>query len=177
MTAIEQNKKSDQYRLAKPYPPVQVEQKNLVYAKAMLDNVGGRISEMSAVSLYFYNHLQSKELPEVARAFETISIVEMHHLEIFASLAKELGEDPRLWTVQGENYVYWSPGYQQYPVSLPELLQNALQGEEQAIRKYQQQLEWIEDDGVRANLQRILEDEALHVRIFQGFLEQYGCRK
>ena len=37
-----------------PYPPVAVDGKNPAYAKAMLDNVGGANSEMSAISLYVY---------------------------------------------------------------------------------------------------------------------------
>ncbi len=40
-----------------PYPPIKVEMKNPAYAKAMLDNIGGLNSEMSAISLYVYNNL------------------------------------------------------------------------------------------------------------------------
>lgn len=38
-----------------PYPPIQVKGKNAYYARLMLSNVGGRNSEMGAVSTYFYN--------------------------------------------------------------------------------------------------------------------------
>ena len=38
-----------------PYPSIEVCEKNRMYAKAMLANVGSCNSEMSAVSLYFYN--------------------------------------------------------------------------------------------------------------------------
>ena len=81
-----------------PYPPIKVEMKNPAYAKAMLDNIGGLNSEMSAISLYVYNNLILEEKKEIAAIFHKVSIVEMHHLEIFGKLALQLGEDPRMWT-------------------------------------------------------------------------------
>lgn len=104
------------YQAATPYPPIKVTAKNPRYAAAMLDNMGGQISEMSAVALYFYNHLITSDCKEVADTFHHISIVEMHHLEIFGSLALLLGENPRLWSRRGRSgYVFWSPGYLRYP--------------------------------------------------------------
>ena len=84
-----------------PYPPIKVEMKNPAYAKAMLDNIGGLNSEMSAISLYVYNNLILEEKKEIAAIFHKVSIVEMHHLEIFGKLALQLGEDPRMWTHYG----------------------------------------------------------------------------
>ena len=66
-----------------PYPPIRITKQNKSYAQAMLDNMGGRVSEMSAVSLYFYNHLITEKFPEVAELFHKISVTEMRHLEIF----------------------------------------------------------------------------------------------
>ena len=40
-----------------PWPPVQAAGKDSCWAAAMLDNAGGQISEMSAVSLSFFNSL------------------------------------------------------------------------------------------------------------------------
>ena len=58
-----------------PYPPVAVDGKNPAYAKAMLDNVGGANSEMSAISLYVYNNLRSGHTPDIAQTFHKVSIV------------------------------------------------------------------------------------------------------
>mgnify|MGYP006866390731 FL=1 len=43
---------ADEYCAPEPYPPVQAVGKNRRYAEAMLDNVGGSNSEMSAVAVY-----------------------------------------------------------------------------------------------------------------------------
>ena len=163
------------YQVELPYPPVQVRCPNLRYARAMLDNVGGRNSEMSAVSLYFYNHVMTSREEEVSTAFHRMSLVEMHHLEIFAELARQLGEDPRLWTQVGVQKIYWSPGYNQYPRRLDSLLNNALTGEKDAIQKYQRQLQAISDDNIRENLQRIIQDEELHVEILMELRQRCRC--
>lgn len=96
---------ADEYCVPEPYPPVQAVGKNRRYAEAMLDNVGGSNSEMSAVAVYVYDHLVTAELPEVADAFRGIGAVEMRHLEIFGTLARQMGEDPRLWGKIGRAHV------------------------------------------------------------------------
>ena len=144
-----------------PYPPVKVDGKNPQYAAAILSNIGSCNSEMTAVSLYFYNSLITREhYQEIAECFNRISVVEMHHLDIFGELALKLGTDPRLWS------------YNQYPTQINALLTNALAGELEALRKYHAQSEWIEDGHVRAILNRIIADEELHVHIFRSLLTE-----
>lgn len=162
-----------QYHVALPYPPVEAGGKNPVYANAILSNVGGSNSEMSAVSLYFYNHLITEaEYEEFSDAFEHISIVEMHHLEIFGELALQLGADPRLWAKQNNRCVYWTPGYNRYPRQIHSLIGNSLEAEKAAIRKYSKQAECISDANVVENLRRIILDEQIHVEIFEEMLKQ-----
>ena len=161
------------YQAKLPYPPVKALCENRTYAFAMLDNVGGNNSEMSAVSLYFYNHLRTAYCAEIASCFHHVSIVEMHHLEIFGTLALQLGVDPRLWTRSRNQMAYWTPRYNQYPVELSQLLTYALQGEERAIEKYQYQLERIEDCNIVENLKRIILDEQIHIQVFQDLYQRY----
>lgn len=161
------------YQAKLPYPPVKAMCENRTYAFAMLDNVGGNNSEMSAVSLYFYNNLRTAYCAEIASCFHHVSIVEMHHLEIFGTLALQLGVDPRLWTRSRNQMVYWTPRYNQYPVELPKLLTNAIQGEERAIEKYQYQIEHIEDCNIVENLKRIILDEQIHIQVFQDLYQRY----
>jgi len=152
-----------------PYPAVQAGEVNLRYARAMLSNVGGRNSEMNAVSLYFYNSLVTKkEYESFATCFHSISIVEMHHLDIFGELALQLGADPRLWGRASSRYIYWSPGYNQYPREIKALLRNAIDGEQAAIRKYSEQAQTIQNANIVENLKRIILDEQHHIEIFES---------
>lgn len=156
-----------------PYPPICIEQKNPAYGRMMLDNIGGGNSEMSAISLYIYNQMiTAGSRDEISQIFHKISVVEMHHLYIFGELAFELGENPRLWTHKRNQMFYWTPGYNNYPTQYVPLLKNALAGEEDAIRKYQQQINHIKDPYIQANLERIIEDERLHVQIYKKLLAE-----
>ena len=109
------------YADVSPYPPIQVSDESWEYGNAMLSNMGSSNSEMSAISLYFYNQLLTDQVyDEISAIFENINKVEMHHLEIFGSLALRLGADPRLWSYFNGKKVYWTPGYNQYNVKLKE---------------------------------------------------------
>lgn len=123
-----------------PYPPVETDGKNPQYAAAILSNIGACSSEMTAVSLYFYDSLITRNhRPDIAQCFHRISLVEMRHLDLFGELALKLGADPRLWSCSKSRMYYWCPGCCQYTAHLPDLLTNALNGEIEAIRKYHAQ--------------------------------------
>lgn len=162
------------YFINKPYPEMTDIKENPQYASLMLSNLAGLYSEMNAVSLYFYNHVILKDVwPELSVAMETISIVEMHHLDIFAHLAYHLGADPRLWDCQQGCLEYWSPGYNVYPSHLKSLLENAIIQEQNTIAIYQQQITCIKEITIQKILHRIIEDEELHIQIFEYFLNEY----
>ncbi|MDR0841392.1 MAG: manganese catalase family protein [Christensenellaceae bacterium] len=162
-----------EHHMEEPYPLLQISGKNPEYAYAMLGNVGGKNSEMSAVASYFYSHIVTAEHADVARAFHTISIAEMHHLEIFATLTRLLGADPRLWERQRGLMRYWSPGYIHYPRRVDTVLRNALKEERDAIRKYEHQAKTIADPHIVQALERVLRDEESHVKTFERLLRQF----
>lgn len=164
------------YQSQLPYPPVQPSAENPYYAAAMLDNIGGQISEMSAASLYFYNQLSSDSWQEISEAFHEMAAVELHHLEIFGRLAMGLGAAPRLWSTCGclnNRCRYWTPAYLSYKNSLEDLLAISMAAEERSRQKYLMQAAWIEDENVRDNLHRIAEDELLHLQILKGLYQKY----
>lgn len=166
-------KESVAFASSKPYPPVQVCERNQAYGRMMLDNMGGNNSEMSAVSLYLYNNLLIDEDERLSNIFHKISIVEMHHLRIFGQIARLMGENPRLWTYRGNRMAYWTPGYNNYPMEIKALLMNALNGEKNAVQKYEQQCQKIADPHIVACLRRIIEDEEIHIRIFESLYDEY----
>lgn len=161
------------YAASSPYPEVRVEGKNRRYGQAMLSNVGGGVSEMGAVARYLYGSFTQEGRPEVAESLSRLSVVEMHHLTIFAELSRQLGEDPRLWSPWRGGRRYWSPEYISYPRRLEQLLRYAIDEERAAIQKYRQQALWIRDENVVANLERIIEDEEIHVAILVCLLKSY----
>lgn len=169
-----------------PYPAIQVEGKNRHYAHAMLSNIGSRHSEISTIALYVYNSTITKEdAEEISFCFHKISVVEMHHLSIFAQLAHLLGADPRLWSMERQpkrlnlwnsypcKMQYWNAGYNPYTTQLPQMLKNAIAGERKAIEIYQRQCGWIKDENIQSNLKRIIEDEEIHVKLLCQIYGEY----
>lgn len=170
-----------------PYPVIQVNEKNKCYAYAMLNNVGSRHSEISTIALYVYNSTITKEIAEeISFCFHKISVVEMHHLSIFAQLAHLLGADPRLWSRESKRkglnlwnsnrfgMCYWNAGYNSYTMQLPQMLKNAITGERKAIETYKKQCGWIKDENIRDNLERIILDEEIHVKLLCQLYGEYA---
>ncbi len=169
-----QNYRDLPYASDKPYPSICVVKKNRNYGKWMLDNMGGSDSEMTTISLYLYNNLMTEsKYGDIAYLFHKMSIVEMHHLKIFGSLACLLGEEPRLWTNCQGRMSYWTPTYNNYPKDMGRMLQNALKGELGAIEKYQQQVSAIDDMHIVVNLERIIMDEKVHVSVLKQIMKDY----
>lgn len=161
------------YHVDAPYPKVEGITPNLMYGKMILDNVGGMNSEMSAISLYLYNHVITNDVYEhIRKAFFQISMIEMRHLDLFCELAFKLGMDPRLWSCADDYNTYWSPSYNNYPNQIDALLENAIIGENKAIEKYAYQASVINDPKIIAILNRIILDEKLHVKILTSLYEQ-----
>lgn len=165
------------YTAPGPYPEIRAEGKNGRYGRAILSNVGGGVSEMGAVARYLYGSFTQGGRPEVAECLEHIAMVEMHHLSIFSALARQLGEDPRLWGPSRGGRRYWTPEYLRYPHRLDQLLRYAVEEEHSSIQKYSQQLLWIRDGNVMENLRRVIADEQVHIQILTGLLESYCSRQ
>lgn len=169
---IDNNTNDCQYRVNAPYPPVQVDGPNSVYACEMLSNIGDVVSEMSDVTRYFYISVVTKpQYGWISTCFNNISIVEMYHLNIFADLALLLGTDPRLWSCQ-ERMQWWSPSFIGYPHELRALIAESIKAEEEAISKYSRQANTISDRNIAAILHRIILDEERHLQIFNEMYRQ-----
>jgi bacterioferritin len=160
------------YKVDAPYPPVQVTAPNPVYACEMLSNMGEAVSEMSDVARYFYISVVTKAQSEwISACFHHISLVEMHHLNIFAEFSLLLGADPRLWSGRG-CMRWWSPSFLGYPCELRGLVAESIKAEEAAIRKYSQQANTICDGNIVMMLKRIIRDEERHLQIFRELYRQ-----
>jgi len=160
------------YKVDKPYPPIRVEAPNSNYACEMLSNMADVVSEMSDVARYFYISVVTRPYSSYMSAcFHHISIVEMHHLDMFAQLAQLLGADPRLWNCRDRSR-WWSPSFIGYPKEIKGLLEESIEAETAAIRKYSRQARTICDQNIVEILNRIILDEERHRQIFEKMCQQ-----
>lgn len=162
-----------------PYPTPKVEKPNLEYAKILMDNYAGKVSEETAVHLYMYQHLiMDDELEEFATAMKRISIVEMKHLGLIGETIKLLGLKPVFGTMIEDNYVdTWNSMNVNYTTDLKEMLETDIKNEQEAIKNYEKRIIEIDDRYIRELLLRIIEDEEIHLRIFKKFYKDFGFEK
>lgn len=157
------------YKVEKPYPSPRVENKNLNYAKLLLENYAGSISEDTAIHLYFYQHIiLEKEYPEISHILEEISIVEMHHLELLGETINLLGETPFFGTYTNCNVIYWDGNNVNYNMDIKNILKINMDAERETIKNYKRNIEFIDDIYIKQLLRRIIEDEELHLSIFES---------
>lgn len=161
-----------EYKVNKPYPEIRVEQPNLEYAKLLLEDYAGTISEDTAVHLYLYQHLVADDLWEYySKIIENISVVEMHHLEILGKLIKLLGLDPAFVSFKDDRLVAWTANYVNYTTDLETMLDVDIMSETKAIQKYREHVQMIDDVYIKQILLRIIEDEEIHLDIFKKLKE------
>ncbi|NLY55436.1 MAG: bacterioferritin [Firmicutes bacterium] len=152
-----------------PYPPVKVKGPHPQYAQMLLDAFAdGAAAELTAITQYFNHYLVNPD-KEVARLQFCIALVEMEHLELLGELIEQLGGDPRYWR---SNKAYWDGGNVAYGVKMTpsELLRLDIEGEICAIEAYERLITEIADPGVRRVLERIVEDERVHLDLFETAL-------
>lgn len=162
------------YKSDNPYPKIQVEQKNTHYGNILLQDYAGNISEDSAVHIYSYQHFVKFNIDEeFSDAIEHISMVEMIHLELLGKTIKLLGIDPIFATQSNYKNIYWCSNTLNYTTNIIEMLINNIKNEQDAIRQYKYHCSIINDIYIKRLINRIIEDEYIHIEVFKTFLDKY----
>ena len=163
------------YQSKIPYPKVEVETKNYMYANLIRKSYAGEVSEDTLIHLYFYQSLILKDkYPEVSKILEKISVVEMKHLEILGRLIYLLGVKP-IYSSPYKNNIskYFNASYVKYNDKLKEILLINIEAETQAIYYYNYLIKVIEDKYIINIIKRILVDEQIHLDIFKNLYQEY----
>jgi len=160
----------------KPYPLIKVDKQNQDYAKLLLENYAGDISEDTAVHLYFYQSLVINEaFKDFAETMLAISKVEMHHLKLLGEVITKLGIKPIFGTISKQNYVNaWNGKFVDYTTDLKEMLERNIRSETLAIKNYEDRIMKINDKNIKELLLRIIEDEEIHLEIFNSYYKKFG---
>lgn len=158
------------FKVDKPYPKIRVEKKSPWLASILSHVYASNEGEMTAINQYFYEYLVIPN-QEIAYTLEQISIVEMNHFELLGKTIELLGSSPIIADFSHHQTTYWNSDFIYYDRDLKTLLEIDIHDEETAIRNYQMILTVIDDKYVRELIERILEDEYLHLEIFTKLYE------
>lgn len=166
--------KSFDCRLDVPYPEVAVEGRNISYAALLTNDLAGQVSEMTAVTQYVYQHMITMN-ERISETLMCISIVEMKHLEMIGEMIFDLGGNPEYAVRTGRGSYFWNARYVDYDQDPKRYLKINIAGEQAAIANYRKRIEQINDQYVRAVLERIILDEKYHIDIFGDLLAELGA--
>ncbi len=159
------------YRANKNYPPIKVKEKNIKYAKILAEDYAGINGEITAITLYVYQNMGIfTKYPNIAKHLLNIAIVEMRHLEILGKLIFLLGLNPRYITYQRDSYCNWDSSYVDYDLNINRLLKKNILAEKIAIKNYKKHIDMINDYNIKIILERIIEDENVHINCFKMML-------
>ena len=154
----------------KSYPEVKPAKKDTAFASLLLVPYAGSGGEISSILSYLYGStvLDGSKNQTVSDVLRCISGVEMHHMNILAELIFRLGGDPKYAVAQGRRPFTAANMY--YSENPAQILKSAVAGEESAIYVYEQLRKATDDENIIAVLERIIEDEKLHLGIFRELL-------
>jgi len=93
----------------------------------------------------------------------------MHHLEILGKLIYQLGNLPSFYTVDSniECVIPWTSKNVNYATNLSTILLDNIAREMKAIKTYQKHIQEINDPYIKKILERIIEDEEVHIHCFE----------
>ena len=164
------------YTLNKTYPTSRVQQQNFFYATLLLDDYAGVLSEETLMHTYLYQYATQKQnFPDIAEALQQLAQTQMKHLSLLGETISLLGVDPKFRTInrQTKQETYWTSVNVNYEKGILAILNNNIAQVQQLIQQYQLHYRAIQDQNIRILLKRIIEDEQLHLQIFQYFLNQF----
>lgn len=163
------------YKSTNPYPKVRVEEKNSTYASILLGDYAGVVSEDTAIHLYLFQAIvNDSKVEEYSNIMYKIAQVEMIHMRLLGETISLLGGVPVFGTIgQDEIIRLWNAGNVNYDISLKQMIEADIESENVAIRNYQYQLAIIKDKYIQKLIERILEDEKIHLQIFKDLYQKY----
>lgn len=155
-----------------PYPPIQVQEQNPVYANLLCADYCGAVSEMSAITQYINNeNRMSAQRCPLAQIILGIAMAEMIHLQKLGELIYLLGGNLD-FTVKHRDgkQKMWTPEYLSIPGNVRKMLLADIESEKAAINQYKMHIKMIRDNSINAVLARIIKDEEYHIMMLQTLI-------
>ncbi|MEA4898945.1 manganese catalase family protein [Bacillota bacterium Meth-B3] len=150
-----------------PYPKVS-KGSDPATVKLLKEDYAGAVSELTAIMQYIYQNTLSTNDESFANGVLQVALVEMSHLDMLGDAILALGGNPTF----GDGRVYWHGNLVNYARTLREMLMANIQSESEAIDNYERHAAMTTNTEVRSLLERIAEDERLHLRFFTELLEK-----
>lgn len=163
--------------LNKPYPEIKVMAQNKYYADILSQDFAGMTSELTAITQYINHEIRiSPVFCKASRTLLSIAQAEMGHLQRIGLLIMLLGGESccelKFDTCCNGKNTPWTPYYVDYQIYIRDMIIADIDGEHKAIEQYRKHIKEIDDPCIKANLERIIEDEMYHIRLLTELLHE-----
>ena len=131
--------------------------------------------ELTAILQYIYHSFFFKKegYSEIAETLEAIAIAEMMHFKLLGETVLALGAAPVYTQYPPSSFNFYSTKYVAYSCQLKVMLEDDILGERRAIRAYENMLCRLKNKQVYAIIERIVEDERLHLKTLTDILNSF----
>lgn len=155
-----------------PYPSMDEITEDCCALRSVSPAYAGREGELTAILQYVYQSVLLSEcgMERAGKLVMDIAVTEMRHLEILATLITKLGAPPVFTACPPYPVGYYSSSCVNY-VRTPRLMISAdICAERQAIAAYSSMLCKLNNPCVADVIERIIEDEKVHLCAFENLL-------
>ncbi len=158
--------------VSRPYPPVYQGCPDAYSVRILSPAYASSVGELNTVMQYIYQSFifLQKGYPRIAELLEGVAVAEMIHFSLLGKTILALGAQPVYSQCPPTCFQFYSTKYVTYCGSLKEMLQDNIRAERHAVRTYQKMLCYLKNQDVRDLIERIIEDEKLHITCFEDAL-------
>lgn len=163
-----------QIKAEKEYPPLDGIKEDYKTLRVISPAYAGGRGELTAVLQYVYQSILLERLgkKEMGKTILGIAINEMHHLELLGSAITMLGAPPAFTGCLPYPIGYYSASNVNYSKTPCEMIEADIAAESNAIADYCKILACISNDALTRLIERIIEDEELHLAAFKSMKKE-----
>ncbi len=157
-----------------PYPSLEAITPDPAALRIVAPAYAGRMGEMTAVLQYVYQSVLFGEcgMKDASELLMQVSVVEMRHMHILARLITRLGAPPVFTACPPYPVGYYCAAGVNYVRGARRMICADICSEENAIAEYERMLCRLKNSDVHAVIARIIEDERVHLALFNHLLDQ-----
>ena len=128
--------------------------------------------ELNTILQYFYHYfhfIRCKQY-DFAQTLENIAISEMFHFKLLGETITALGASPIYTQNPPSTFNFYSTKYVAYSRTLNNMIEDDIYGERRAIDSYKRMIARLKNEHVKSIIERITEDEELHLSALKEIL-------
>ena len=150
------------------YPEITNATNSIRVVTILKDLLSSREGAVKDFLQHFYQSRIARQSDiEISELLEEIAIVEMEHSELLIDAIISFGGTPKYEDGKGRTF---NSNYINYSTKLKDILDINIKNKQQSIKNYLNAHQMITNQSLKDLINRIIEDEQLHLNVFKNLL-------